>query len=153
MTNHSFSVYFPLDNQHNPFITYPQQSGWPISTIERMFDLNVSFGNYRIGVTNIDPTSCYKTTCPNTIDSIVKEEPVIIDGITSRKVIAKISQKGGGIIMPGEINDSILYIIPYESKFIVIFNYYPDTDFDKFVKSFQVKKNTIPFKTIDPNEL
>jgi hypothetical protein len=153
MNDNTFSVFYPLDNKHNPFISYAKDSGWPISQLERLFITNVSFGDYRVGVSEVDPTLCYKDTCTYVLDSITKEENVNIDGINSKKITAEISQKGGGIILPGKISESILYIIPYQNKYIILFSFYPDLGFKKFVSSFEVKPNTVGHKNINPETL
>lgn len=146
---YTFSVYYPLDGAHDPFIYNSTDSGWPISKIETLFKTDTTFGDFRIGVSDIDPTSCYKNSCVGAISSIDNEENVTIDGIASRKVTVKIASKGGGIILPGSVNQSVMYIIPYQNKFIVLLSFYPDADFEKFVSTFQVKPNDVPFKEIN----
>lgn len=153
MNDNTFSVFYPLDNKHNPFISYAKDSGWPISQLERLFITNVSFGDYRVGVSEVDPTLCYKDTCVDVLDNIIKEEKVSIDGISSKKITAEISQKGGGIILPGKISESTLYIVPYQNKFIILFSFYPDMNFEKFVSSFEVKLNHVKHKGINPETL
>lgn len=141
INNYTFGVTYPLDKKHEPFIFNSKNSGWPISVIEQLFIDNISFGDYRIGISDIDPTTCYTSLCMDTIDSISKEEGVVISNIPSRKITAIISQKGGGIILPEKQTDSILYIIPYQNKYFILFSFYPDSGFEKFASSFKVRHN------------
>ncbi|MCX6731195.1 MAG: hypothetical protein NTZ55_05085 [Candidatus Roizmanbacteria bacterium] len=142
--DYTFKASYPLDNEHEPFIFNSGNSGWPISLIERFFTTNISFGDYRIGVSGIDPTTCYTNTCKDVIDSIVQEENVIIDKIPSKKITAIISHNGG----LQEKQSAVLYIIPHNNKYIVLYSFYPDAGFDKFISSFKVRGNSESFEDL-----
>jgi len=141
MNGYTFEVLYPLDKEHTPFIFNSKDSGWPISALEQLFTTNIAFGDYHLGISDTDPTSCYKDLCKSAIDEITKNDEVLLNNISSRKIKAIINSKGGGVILPGKPSESILYIIPYQNKFIVLYSFYPDSGFEEFVSSFKVQHN------------
>lgn len=143
MQGYAFDIKYPSDAE--TLVFNGTQSGLPVDPIEQIFSKAIEFSsppfnskdNYSIavGVSDIDPSLCYQTSCQHTLTTIMKNETASVSGILSKKLEATIEN---GMLSPTKVS---LYIIPYLDKFIILYSKMNDTKiFNEMVSSFKLMK-------------
>lgn len=143
-----YTVEYPPDA--NIFIYDGSTVRWPMSQMEMFLNNAVSINsrvnskiNYHIvvGESDVDPSTCYKTTCLEVFKSIDSIENIEVASISGKIVHGK-ANNGGGVILPTP--DTVeTVILPYNKKYIVIHNIIntslaPSETFSEILKKFKV---------------
>jgi len=144
----SYIVRYPADA--DAFIYDGNIVGWPFAQMELLLNNAVSIGsnvdskiNYQIkvGISDVDPSICYKTTCLGAFKSIDSIEDITVASISGKLVHGR-ADNGGGVILPtpGKVETVIL---PHNGKYIILHNvinssFSPSDIFNKILQTFEL---------------
>lgn len=133
---YQYQVKYPLNKNSYPVMINGKDSGWPISQLDQYFSTIIEFGDNTLGITDIDPTTCYKTTCLGIFETINSIQTASISGILSKKIQGT-AYGGGGVRLLPEAPPIELYIVPFQNKYFVLYGN-GGVEFDQFVSSFEI---------------
>jgi hypothetical protein len=149
-SGHTFSFKYPVEKDMSLGVINGRDSGWPISPLEQTFIIGVNVNNspysneqrnIQIGYTDIDPTKCLNSVCPEGgLESILKIESATVSGILSKKVEGTAHGGGGVLPLNGYVPLITLYVVPYKEHFFII-SASPQDLLERVKNSFTVSGN------------
>lgn len=135
MNGYQYQVKYPLNKDAYPSMINGKDSGWPISQLDQQALTVIEFGYNTLNIADIDPTTCYKTTCSGAFETIDSTQTVSVNGILSKKIQGTAYQGGGALPLKAPTIEA--YIIPFQKKYFILYGH-GGNEFEQFVSSFEV---------------
>ncbi len=141
----AYDLQYPLN--YNVWVFNGKDVRLPVSPLDLLLSHAVGFtetsleksnNNITIGVSDVDPSLCYTTTCQHAIEKITRSSTASISGILAKRIEGT-ANPGGGIIMPGPTPSIILYVFPTNGRYILLYSLGDNTNvLDKMASSLKV---------------